>query len=715
MRPWMLAARFASPQRTICGSGSGNPRFTAVPGAQDALLTTTSVAAFGFLTSNPEPITVQGSRLSVPEVQAISPVGHAIALVGGDITIEAGTPEGGTLQSSSLFAPKGHISLASTASPGEFTFGVGQNLQHHLQPNTSVTSSGTINLARGSTVAVSGSGAVSIRSGQFVIEIENASLNTTESKIPADSVTSSKGNLTLDNTSRIRTTSSANTVGAHITANVNTLTLRGVSEFRTDNSGNGQGGNLTLQGLGGAGTLADSVVISGASSGLFSFNRSGGNGGEVSVSTQSLGMDTGGQISTTATGVAKGPGGAIEVNTQLLNLSSGAFIKSETQGTVATARGGNVTVTAIDSAVFSGTQPNQPSGIFSASANGPAPTGDITVNAGKLIVTNSAVIQSGSPFDITGGGDVTVQGAGGSGTMADSVGISNGASISNQALATDAGPVSIFAQALSMDNGSINASTRGLGDGGDIVLNVGSVDLRNGAIISSQSLAKGNAGSINITAADQLVMTDSKITTAATQADGGSITMKAGKLIHLTDSEITSSVGNPDIKTTIGGNIFIDPDLVVLQNSKILANAFAGTGGNIDIVAGLLLRDSASIIDASSKEGVSGTIDIQAPIVDLSGSLVPLSQNFLNVGALLASRCAARVAGGSTSSSFVVAGRDGVPAEPGGLLPSPVSPTGAVGVASAEPVTGTGTSAVETGTLLALNTWGQDLNSACVQ
>src|SRR5437660_5064355 len=44
-------------------------RFTAVPGAQDALLSTAPVAAFGFLNPNPAPITVQGSVLSVPDGQ----------------------------------------------------------------------------------------------------------------------------------------------------------------------------------------------------------------------------------------------------------------------------------------------------------------------------------------------------------------------------------------------------------------------------------------------------------------------------------------------------------------------------------------------------------------------------------------------------------------------------------------------------------------------
>jgi filamentous hemagglutinin family protein len=62
--------------------------FNATPHANaDALLSAAPVAAFGFLGSNPGAITVQGSQLSVAD-------GTGISLVGGNITIQSGTPEG---------------------------------------------------------------------------------------------------------------------------------------------------------------------------------------------------------------------------------------------------------------------------------------------------------------------------------------------------------------------------------------------------------------------------------------------------------------------------------------------------------------------------------------------------------------------------------------------------------------------------------------------
>src|SRR6185295_8817360 len=84
-----------------------NARFNAVPHAgPDLLLSAAPVAAFGFLGSNPGPITVQGSHLAVAE-------GTGISLVGGNISIQAGT----------LTAPSGEINLVSVNKPSHLQIG----------------------------------------------------------------------------------------------------------------------------------------------------------------------------------------------------------------------------------------------------------------------------------------------------------------------------------------------------------------------------------------------------------------------------------------------------------------------------------------------------------------------------------------------------------------------------------------------------------------
>ena len=91
------------------------------------------------------------------------------------------------------------------------------------------------------------------------------------------------------------------------------------------------------------------------------------------------------------------------------------------------------------------------------------------------------------------------------------------------------------------------------------------------------------------------------------------------------------------------------------------------------MTAGLFLADPASVVDASSTLGVSGTVQINAPINNLSSVVARLSDSLLAVQALLRASCAAKLAQGSTSS-FVERGRDGIPAGPDGLLASPYLP-----------------------------------------
>jgi large exoprotein involved in heme utilization and adhesion len=138
--------------------------------------------------------------------------------------------------------------------------------------------------------------------------------------------------------------------------------------------------------------------------------------------------------------------------------------------------------------------------------------------------------------------------------------------------------------------------------------------------------------------------------------------------VQLTDSTISASVLDG---AGGGGSVDIDPQFVILQNSNILANAVFGPGGNINITTNLLLPDTTSVISASSQFGQQGTIIIQSPISPASGKLLPLGQKPLIATSLLSQRCAA-LAGGNVSS-FTVAGRDSLPAEPGSLLSSPLA------------------------------------------
>ncbi len=74
-------------------------------------------------------------------------------------------------------------------------------------------------------------------------------------------------------------------------------------------------------------------------------------------------------------------------------------------------------------------------------------------------------------------------------------------------------------------------------------------------------------------------------------------------------SQISTEAGG----TGRGGNIDIDAEnIVILEESKINANAFEGAGGNINITTEGLFQSDNSDVTASSEFGVSGEVTITA-------------------------------------------------------------------------------------------------------
>ena len=122
------------------------------------------------------------------------------------------------------------------------------------------------------------------------------------------------------------------------------------------------------------------------------------------------------------------------------------------------------------------------------------------------------------------------------------------------------------------------------------------------------------------------------------------------------------------------GNITIDPKVLVIDDSRILANAPAGFGGKVRIVADNILLPGGDFDALLARGDISatggdptraGTIAVNAPEVDLSGGLVAVEGAFIDT-APLRERCAARRDVGA--SSFTGVGRGGLPPTPEGPL-----------------------------------------------
>jgi filamentous hemagglutinin family protein len=216
----------------------------------------------------------------------------------------------------------------------------------------------------------------------------------------------------------------------------------------------------------------------------------------------------------------------------------------------------------------------------------------------------------------------------------------------------------------------IRSSTTSSGHSGIITITAGqSVTLNNGSSISASSTGTGIAGDITINAGQQLdIMGNSSVKTEAEQSSGGNIDIQAVDRVRLVNSTISTSVLGG---AGGGGNITIDPNVVALQHSQVIAQAVQGAGGNITLTTPLFLADSSSLVSASSQFGLNGTVTVQSPTSNLSESLGTLPSNPSQAHSLVTQRCAALAYG--QTSSFVVAGREQLPADPGGWLTSPLA------------------------------------------
>lgn len=420
------------------------------------------------------------------------------------------------------------------------------------------------------------------------------------------------------------------------------LEIRNGGRLGVETFGPGDGGNVEV--------TADHVRISGINENIADFLRSAGSdpkfaGASILAASYSIYLGDG----------ATGNGGNIKITAKDIQICDGGLISSDTE---APGNGGNIWLSGDTITLSNGSSIASTSQIAWATTAGKS--GDISITAlGNLHIADSSVTTSA---DQAQGGNITIQ--------ARQQQLMDNALVSAESLGPgNAGTVFITADDTFYSDDSSVKTTATQAEGGEISITAGDIQLVNGSLVSAESSGPGDAGDILLSAGGTFLMRNSSVNTEAKAADGGNIKVDAEHMVHLANSQTTTSVGGgPD---TVGGNVTIDPEYVILQNTEIIANAYEGKGGNIGIVSGCFLADPFSVLDASSALGIDGSVDIRAPVTHVSGAISPLQKDFKSAVELLREPCMARVREGKYSS-FIVGGRDGLPIEPGGLLPSPM-------------------------------------------
>jgi len=505
-----------------------------------------------------------------------------------------------------------------------------------LADSASLISTSTASTGKAGSIGLTGK-SVSVNNLSFVASTSlfeaDAKLSPNEigDRGKAGEVLVSTNSLSLSNSSVI----SAETVdgrGGSIDVRTDQLSMAAGGAINTTTTGFGNAGNISAHGLTSSAIRTTKIIGVDESTII---DLPGGN---------KLGQFSGFYLNTQG----NGKGGSLDLKTDQLSVTDGGLISAIVAfGGDQTTQGGDIDIVA-DSVQLKG------GGLISAATSGAGKAGNVSVKADDAIVISGTFDRSKYP-------EVTNP------RISDLSGINNSATraIDPQALELGAGgSIKIQADQLILSNrGEISASTQGSGKGGDIVIKTGDLTSRSGGTIASTSTGSGLAGNIDIDAGKNFHSTNGRITAEARESDGGNITLKAIDSVHLIDSAITTSVGSGEGK---GGNIFIDPRFVILDNSRITAQAFGGPGGNIRIVADNFIQSPDSLVSSSSRFGVDGTVVIDSPDTNIIGKTNALKTPFIDPAALFKQQCAARYAGGQ--STLVVTNSTPLKAPPGEVI-----------------------------------------------
>jgi filamentous hemagglutinin family protein len=466
-----------------------------------------------------------------------------------------------------------------------------------------------------------------------------------------------------------------------LTIDTRHLLVRDGAQVGTGTRGSGKGGSLQI-------TATDSVELignsaSGQLSGVLSTSSLGsGDAGNLridtrrllvrdgaAISTGTLGQGKGGSLQITATDSIElistsadgqvgsvlfasslggsGDAGNLRIDTRRLLLRDGAGIST---GTFGSGKGGNLQITATDSIELIGNSASgQVGGRLFASSEGSGDAGDLRIDTRRLLVRDGAQVSTAT-FG---------QGQGGS----------------LQITATDS--VEVIGSSADGQRGSgLFTSSFGSGDAGSLRIDAGRLLVRDGAVISSNSIREGTAGDINITVRDTLQANNGTISTTSDRSSGGNINITASNIRLFGNSDITSSVNSG---AGGGGNIDLKADsIIAFDDSDILAFARDGKGGNITLDTPVFFGESyrraprntdPATLDRNNRVDINATGSVEGVIItpdtsSIENSLTELPDDRINTDSLLANSCIVR-RDRPTRGSFTVTGTGGLPQSPG--------------------------------------------------
>ncbi|MEA5417834.1 hypothetical protein VB712_01275 [Spirulina sp. CCNP1310] len=370
---------------------------------------------------------------------------------------------------------------------------------------------------------------------------------------------------------------------------------------------------------------------------LGSMNTSGGlNGGGGNVTVQAGGAVT--MLREEIFGQTRGPAqaGNVVIEAATFRLAEGARITSSTRGA---GNAGNIRINTSGAINLDGTLTNgNNAAIFSnAIAGSTGQGGIITLEGSTIALNNGAQISTSTNssgnagnINLRAGDRLIIQGSNGA--------ISSGvfSEVNINANNASGGVITANAPIITLNNGGVmTVNTRGLGDGGSIILNgqeitfsgVGANGLNSGLLSTVQPLGIGSGGQIQINTTNLNIFNGAQVNSRTEgRGNAGVIGITAGGNTTISGGFLLSDVASNAVGT--GGNINLRSGNLVLTNQgNISTNSLAtGRAGNITLNITNRFDSNKSSITATSSQSGGGDLTINARDTRLrNGSLISTS------------------------------------------------------------------------------------------
>ncbi|MFN6490279.1 filamentous hemagglutinin N-terminal domain-containing protein [Nostoc sp. DedQUE03] len=490
-----------------------------------------------------------------------------------------------------------------------------------------------------------------LNSSSYSTSIESTSTAGNGGTISLSAINGNITNWYLDSSSYSRSGNSTSTAGnggtislSAINGSITTSDLNS-SSFSSKEYGSrtsvtstaGDGGTISLSAINGSITTSslNSSSYSSSNPQTSGYSTStAGNGGAISFSATNGSIATqeieSYSISYSSTSTA-GNGGAISFSATNGSIST-TYLLSYSNSTNMVGNGGDISLFATNGSISTG---NLYSYSFSELASSISTASQGETNT--LVIDNDISLKP-KDGEVANGGAITLK-------ATDTIKIESINSVGK----LGSGDITIESYApLTLDRSILSSDTFGSGNGGNILINVPSISLTNGAQISANSHSSGQGGNISLIASELIKLSG---TTTEPPNDiyatglagippgtflGGYI--PNGTIDNLNEryDDGTQFPSGVFTQTTVGstgnaGNLRIETGQLIIKDGAAIATTTFGqnsNAGNISIQADSISVDNGSILSgvAGGAKGESGSIDLQTGLLSITGGGVVQTQ-----------------------------------------------------------------------------------------